>query len=74
MHRRLHRISLIVMRLTRYETDARDSWYKDGAMALGRPKAQLVVAPGERAWPVEWTRRRTAAQALALQARMSRRA
>lgn len=38
--------------------------------ALGRPKAQLVVAPGERETLERWARRRKTAQALALRARI----
>jgi len=36
----------------------------------GRPKAKLVVAPGERATLERWTRRRKTAQALAMRARV----
>ena len=39
-------------------------------MALGRPKAKLTVAPGEREALLSWTRRRKTAQALALRARI----
>jgi len=39
-------------------------------MGRGRPKAQLVVSPPERARLQEWTRRRSTAQALALRARI----
>jgi transposase len=37
---------------------------------LGRPKARLVVAPGERETLERWARRRKTAQALALRARI----
>jgi transposase len=39
-------------------------------MTRGRPKASLVVAPGEREQLLAWTRRRKTAQALALRARI----
>ena len=39
-------------------------------MALGRPKAQLTVAPGERERLVQWARRPKTAQALALRSRI----
>jgi transposase len=46
------------------------SWYKEDAMALGRPKARLVVAPAERERLMAWARRPKTAQALALRARI----
>jgi transposase len=39
-------------------------------MAIGRPKARLVIAPPERKQLEGWTRRRRTAQALALRARI----
>ena len=39
-------------------------------MARGRPKARLIVAPGEREALWSWARRRKTAQALALRARI----